>query len=433
MNIAMMVRGYIPVPRPADMVYAPIDLAIEIGKGLAERGHSVTFFAPLGSELDVPVETLHLRPLARSQKEFHNLHSNTDLMLHSAPALWDRYMINEMIARAEAGEYDILHFHHFEVAAQTAAHHPGVPFVYTLHDPISPQYREMFEMYASPNQHCISISNNQRRDAPDLPYAATAYDGVDTDLFPFSDEEPGDYLLCAGRIVPEKGIKEAIQVAEATGERLLIIGPVYADHQDYFDQHIKPHLNDRILHLGFIDHDQMWRYFQKAKAFLTPVQWEEPFGLMTIEALACGTPVISLRRGAAPEIIVDGKTGFVVDSIAEMIAAVGKLANIDRRACRAHVEANFSLKNMVDAYEKVFGQIVQDYAKAPLPAAQNIKTSSFAAHPGSLKQKLKTPKQLLLPITPKPHRNGQTAAAKSTARKTKPTVLRNPKLRKSEA
>lgn len=392
MNIAMMVRGYLPAPRPKDIIYAPVDLALAISDGLVKRGHSVDFYGPLGSEAPkgVTVRTRNLRPLIHNQPEMRELFGDTARMTHYVPELWDKYLVSDMFKRAKQGKYDILHFHHPEVALAEAQLNQDIPVAYTQHDPIFPWYKEMYELYHSPNQHFISISNNQRRDAPDLPYIKTAYNGVDVQHFPFCDD-PEDYLLIAGRIVPEKGFKEAVQVARQTGNRLLIIGPTYPDTQDYFDQYIKPYLSDQILYLGFIENDQMWRYYQKAKAFLTPVQWEEPFGLTTIEAMACGTPTISLRRGAAPEIIQDGKTGYLVDSIAEMAAAVDKIPAIKRADCRDHVKAMFSLDQMVDAYEQAFEDILRKQRKHQTPAQRGrevVKKIKRAALPKSIKKAL---------------------------------------------
>jgi glycosyltransferase involved in cell wall biosynthesis len=226
------------------------------------------------------------------------------------------------------------------------------------------------ELYASPNQHYISISDNQRADAPDLPYAATVYNGIDTDLFAFSEEHDG-YLLFTGRIVPEKGVKEAIQVAQQSGQRLLIIGPTYPEYQDYFDTQVKPHLNERVLYLGFMEREHLTKYYQMAKALLFPIQWEEPFGLAMVEAMACGTPVIALRRGSVPEIVKHNKTGFVVDSLAEMAASVDKLDKISRQDCRTHVEKYFSTEHMVDGYAKAFKKLLQE----PKPARPNAASS----------------------------------------------------------
>jgi glycosyltransferase involved in cell wall biosynthesis len=350
------------------MIYAPIDQAVAIADGLTRRGHTVDFFAPNGSTLKrANIVTQNLRPLVENSADFRALVEDTEKLMHYVPTLWDRQMSNEMFTRAAKGQYDLLHFHHPEtgLACASASSAASIPVAYTLHDPIYPWYKELFELYHSDNQHFISISNNQRRDAPDLPYAATVYNGVDLRMFSFA-EEAEDYLLCAGRIVPEKGIKEAIQVAKTTNHRLLIIGPVYPNMQGYFDQYIKPHLSDKILYLGYVERAHMKRYFQKAKAFLTPVQWEEPFGVTTIEAMACGTPVISLHRGAAPEVIKDGRTGFIVNSIAEMCDAVGKISTIKRADCREHVRENFSLAKLVDGYEAAFQQIIDEHKRPAL-------------------------------------------------------------------
>lgn len=365
MKIAMAVRGYLPVPRPVDMVYAPIDLSIALAEGLAQRGHQVDFYAPLGSTLkNANVVSLNLRPLATDSKSFVDLMHDMAKLNHYLPALWDQYFVNEMFARAAKGDYDLLHFNHAEMALPTAKLHSDIPVTYTQHDPLFSWYKEIYELYQSPNQHVISISDNQRRDAPDLQYAATVYNGINLDDFPFCAEAE-DYLLFAGRIVPEKGVKEAIQVAQETNKRLLIIGPTYPDHEWYFDQYIKPHLSDKILYLGYIEHLQMAKYFQKAKAFLMPVQWEEPFGLTMIESMACGTPVIATRRGAISEVVKNGVTGYIVDSISDMVAAVKKIDKIDRAKCHEHAKKHFSIELMVDRYEEVFKKIVKASAKKP--------------------------------------------------------------------
>ncbi len=375
MKIATMVRSYLTAPSPSDIIYAPIDLAVQISEGLMEQGHDVTFYGPSGTRLRVPVETAGLRPLAHNLEEFRSLLFDVGRMLHGQPELQDQFMAKEMFERARAGEYDLLHFHHPEVALPYATLYPEVPVIYTLHDPLSPWYREMIEQWLTPNQFFISISDNQRHGAPDLPYAATVYNGVDLERFAYSDTHD-DYLLVAGRIVPEKGIKEAVSVAKQTGQRLLIIGPTYSDHQAYFDAHIKPHLDERVLYLGLLEQEHLIKYYQKAKALLFPVQWEEPFGLVMTEAMSCGTPVIALRRGAVPEVIDHGKTGFVVDSITEMVAAVDKLDQIDRQTCRTYIERRFSTEKMVNDYADAFRTALELFRDAativddiPVPTA----------------------------------------------------------------
>jgi glycosyltransferase involved in cell wall biosynthesis len=387
MRIAMMVRGYLQTPRPLDMIYAPIDLAELIAKGLTDRGHQVTYFGPQGTHIPgVKVETLDVRPLAHDQKEFAAMVADTEKIMHYVPGLWDMRFASNMFERAQRGEFDLLHFHHPEMAINFAAMYPDVPVAYTLHDPIYPWYRDLFDLYKSQNQHFISISENQRRDAPDLRFCSTVYNGVDSTKFAFSDEHE-DYLLFAGRVTPEKGVKEAVEVAKQTGRRLFIIGPVYDLHREYFNQYIKPNLNDKILYLGFMEQEQLVRYYQKAAAILVPIQWEEPFGLTMVEAMACGTPVIALRRGSVPEVVAHGKTGFVCDHVQDMVEAVGRLGEISSRDCRKHVEQHFAVRNMVNEYERTFKAIIK-HDIATLPPVKKV-GKQLRRLPSQLQRKLK--------------------------------------------
>ncbi|MDB5178799.1 MAG: group 1 glycosyl transferase [Patescibacteria group bacterium] len=368
MKIATMARGYLPAPHPTDMINAPSDIAVAVAEGLSKAGHDVTFFGPNGTQLDTAVETLNLAPLIRNMGDLATIAAEEAKTSHNILGLWDQYMAHEMFERASRGEYDLLHFHHPEAALPFARLYPTVPVVYTTHDPIAARFREATQMYGSPNQFYISTSDRQRVTAPDLPYLATVHNGIDPNFFTYS-ESAGDYLLFAGRIMPEKGVREAIQVAEETGSRLLIIGAVYANQKDYFATQVKPHLNDKILYLGFMERDSIVAYYQKAQALLAPIQWEEPFGLTMIEAMSCGTPVIATRRGAVPEIVRDGKTGFIVDTIAEMAAAVGKIDQIPRTHCRKHVEKNFSSARMVKDYAAAFEKA---YAQFHAPATEPL-------------------------------------------------------------
>lgn len=362
MNIAVMVRGYLTAPQPKDIIYAPIDLAIAICEQLTKRGHGVTFFGANGSHMQATVETLNLPPLVHNQQEMSELMAGNEAMRHYHPALYESQYALEMFKRADAAEFDLLYFHHPEVALPYAKLFPHVPVVYTLHDPLTDWYKEMFAMGASPNQHFVSISDSQRRPALDLPYAATIYNGIDVEQYAFEPEHD-DYLLFAGRMVTEKGIKEAVEIAQQTDHRLLMIGPVYDDNRETFDCCVKPHLNERILYLGYMERHEIVRYYQKAKAFVAPIQWEEPFGLTSVEAMACGTPVLAMNRGAMSEVVKNGKTGFVVNTVAEMVEAVGKIGTIDRQACRDHVAKNFSTDKMVNGYEAVFKKILAQKIK----------------------------------------------------------------------
>lgn len=383
MNIGVMARGYITAPRPKDIVYAPIDLAVAISEHLTERGHNVTYFGPNGTHMQAGVETHGLAPLVQDQQDFNELLHNIDLMTHGMPASREHYYALDMFQRARAGEFDALHFHHPEVALPYARIFPEVPVVYTLHDPISNWYKDMFQMHYSPNQYFISISENQRRPAPDLPYARTVYNGTDTDLFSY-EAEHDEYLLFVGRIVPEKGIKEAVEIAQATKHRLFIIGPTYNDRNEAYERFVKPHLNDRILHLGFLEQQQVVPYYQKAKALLMPIQWEEPFGLTMIEAMSCGTPVIALNRGSVPEVVNHKKTGFVVHTVSEVIKAVSKVHEINSMDCRRHVEEHFSIPKMVDGYEAAFQEIIDTHTRNKSPKTRLKKAMERVKRPSIL-------------------------------------------------
>lgn len=367
----MMVRGFLETPVPNDLAYSPAIIAKSVAEGLQAKGHEVTFYGPEGTHLDVlAVKTLGLRPLAKTQNEFDEYMAQTDLFEGYRTSLYDEYMARSMLQDAKDGAYDCVMFNHFESALPLASLFPEVPIIYILHDFIDGHRREQIEMFASPNQHFISISNSQRRDAPDLNYAATVYNGIDTTLFS-PDGEPEDYLMISGRITPAKGVKEAVQIAMQAGQRLLITGSLSKSDSSYFDEYIKPHLNNKILFLGMLERDQLAKYYKKAAGILLPIQWQEPFGLVMAEAGACGTPVIAFNRGSVPEVVVDGKTGFVVNNSAEMILAIEKLHSIKRRDCREHIVKNFSIEHMVDGYDQAITSIVrQDIPnkrqKAPL-------------------------------------------------------------------
>jgi glycosyltransferase involved in cell wall biosynthesis len=360
MRIATMVKGYLTVPTPADIVYAPADLALQINNGLVERGHTVDFYAPVGSHTEQSrLVDLGLEPLANNYDEFQKLLVNPGFASDNVLATWDNYLAQEMFRKAEAGEYDLLHFHHPETALPFVRSYPNVPVVYTMHDPIDELQQKMLTMHATDSQHIVSISNKQREAAPHLTYEATVYNGIDTKLFDIADSARDDYLLFLGSVVPRKGTKEAVEIARKLGQRLVIAGPTYPDSQDYFDTFVGPYVDGKMItYLGHVTHEQTAELFQKAAAFLMPIQWEEPFGLTMVEALACGTPVIAMNRGSVSELIDDGVTGFICSSVDEMATAVSRLDSIDPLKCREMAVNRFSTNAMVDSYEKTFLKII---------------------------------------------------------------------------
>jgi len=359
LRIATMVTGHFPTPPPEGIVYAPMDIAVEVSEGLTKKGHLVDFFGPEGTKVNVNKNiSAGLKPLNQPGADKITKGPNVGAAeSNKIFNLWDQYLIAKMFQAAQNGEYDLLHVHPADRALPLALANPKIPIFYTLHDPIYPWRAQIFSMFASPNQYYVSISDAQRKPAPNLNYAATIYNGVDLNTFSYSADHD-DYLLFLGRIQPEKGVAEAIQVAQKTGDKLFIIGPPVTGA--YWDKKIAPFLNDKIKYLGFVPRDQIFKYYQRAKATLVPIQWEEPFGLVLTESMACGTPVVAFDRGSVPEIVIDGQNGFIIknNDIEAMAEAVKKIGSINRADCRAHVEKNFSIERMVERYEEMFLKIL---------------------------------------------------------------------------
>jgi glycosyltransferase involved in cell wall biosynthesis len=354
LRVATLVTGHFTTPPPPGVIYAPMDIAVGVSEGLAKRGHEVTFFAPEGSKIKVlKVETGGLKALRQ----------NGELAILAGPnvggaerakiyGLWDQFLLSALYKEVLDGKFDIVHVHPVDRALPLAYAIRNVPTVYTLHDPIYQWRAEVFRMFSSPNQHYVSISDSQRRPAPDLNYLATIYNGIDTEKIPFFEKPKGEYLLFVGRLHPEKGVAEAVEVAQKTGDELIIMGPPVTG--EYWDKEVKPYLGEKIRHIGVVSRKELYEYYGNAKATLVPIQWEEPFGLVMVESMATGTPVIAFRRGSVPEIVVDGKNGFMVNTVDEMAEATKKINIIARNFCRTYVAQNFSLKRMVDRYEESF-------------------------------------------------------------------------------
>ncbi len=222
-----------------------------------------------------------------------------------------------------------------------------VPVYHILHLPL---FKESANVYKNFNARLISISNNQRKIFPALRYCVTIYNGIDLKKFPFS-KYAKDYFLFAGKIRISKNPRDAIVAAKRAGEKLILAGKI--SNQKYFKEKIEPLLDKNIIHLGEVSFSKMKKLYLGAKALLSPINWEEPFGLVMIESMACGTPVIAFNRGSVPEVVKDGKTGFIVKNTSEMIKAMKKIDQIKREDCREHVEENFSVEKMIQAYEKL--------------------------------------------------------------------------------
>jgi len=357
MRIATFVSSHYSIPPPKGVIYAPMLIAKSVAEGLTKKGHQVIFFAPKDSKLKVrKIKTGNLQSLNGPPR--HKILKDPNVRRGEKAKianLWDQYFISLIYKEALKGKYDLVHVHPADRALPFGFAFQKIPVIYTLHDPLFPWRSEIFKMFQSKNQYYISLSNAQRKPAPNLNWAGTVYNGLDLKLFPFS-EKPKDHCLFLGRLLPTKGVKEAIIAVKKAKEKLIIAGA--PSEGKYWEREIKPHLGKNIRYVGNIPYEKTYKYYGQAKVTLCPIQWEEPFGLTFIESMACGTPVIAFNRGSAKEVIKNGKTGFVVNNIGETVRAIKKIGQISRRDCRKHVEQKFTIEEMVESYEKVFYKIL---------------------------------------------------------------------------
>ena len=259
-------------------------------------------------------------------------------------------MLEEVLKRAQ--DFDVVHFHIAEVHFSVARRMP-VAHVTTLHGRLD--IPELPALYAEfMDIPLVSISDAQRMPLPQAGWAATVYHGLPPELLTFRPE-PGEYLAFLGRISPEKRVDRAIAIATACGQPLKIAAKVDPADHDYFEREIR-HLLDHPLvdYIGEISEEQKGDFLGHARALLFPIDWPEPFGLVMIEALACGVPVVAFRGGSVPEIIEDGVTGCVVDSIEDAIDATRNVGRLSRADCRDAFERRFSATRMAADYLKVY-------------------------------------------------------------------------------
>ena len=325
--------------RTPPVKYGPWEqVASNIAEGLVERGMEVTLFATGNSSTKGNLEFVSETAYAE----------NPEL----DAKVWECLHISHLMEQAD--KFDIIH-NHFDFLPLSYSRLIKTPMVTTIHGFSSPKIIPVYKKY-NPWNHYVSISNSDR--SPELRYAATVYNGLNVGEFTFQPM-PKEYLLFFGRIHPEKGTYEAIQIAKKTGRQLVISGLV--QDEGYFNAKVKPYINDRdIVYAGNSNREQRDALLGEAYALLHPINFKEPFGLSVAEAMLCGTPVIAFNIGAMPELIVDGKTGFLVTTIEEAAEAVGKVGSIDRNACRAWALSQFSRERMIDGYLGVYDGVVSD-------------------------------------------------------------------------
>jgi glycosyltransferase involved in cell wall biosynthesis len=349
-RIAEVAPPWVRVPPEA---YGGIEWIISIlSDGLVDRGHDVTLYAPGNS-----VTKAHLRapfdyPVSLGGKDFYDA-------VHPMA-------IQTMSAFLEADRYDVIHDHTGALAACLGAL-SETPVLHTLHGPFNPEVQRLFRMIAD-KIYFNSISDSQRSGCPELNYVGTIYNAVEVETYPFRTDKE-DYALFLGRFSEDKGAHNAIYVAQRAGVHLRMAGKVDPGvDASYFEQRIKPHIDgENIVYEGEVDGEQKRELLAGARFLLFPIQWEEPFGLVMTEALACGTPVVADAMGSASEIIKDGEVGVLAGAGEwdEMVAAIkdGRLDGIDPHRCREYVQEHFSVEAMISGYEAAFEKILADRAQ----------------------------------------------------------------------
>ena len=342
MHIALTADPMIPVP---PVLYGGIERVIDmLARGLEARGHQVTLFAHRDSDT-----AGRLVPYG-GKRPGHPV----DLARNTAS-----------IARLAVSRPDVVHSFG-RLATLLPLLPTAIPKIMSYQrEPTLSQVRRATGLARAETMAFTGCSEHIAAMMRPIAPSYAVFNGVPLSTYTFRDRvEPDAPLVFLGRVERIKGAHTAIEIARQSGRRLVIAGNVSDDA--YFESEVRPHLTDRIEYVGPVDDAQKNELLGSALAFLMPIEWEEPFGIVMAEALACGTPVIGTPRGSVPEVVIEGETGFVRDTVAGLAAAVGQAGNLDRAACRADCEARFSDRAIVDAYIDVYHERI-DAARDPSP------------------------------------------------------------------
>jgi glycosyltransferase involved in cell wall biosynthesis len=345
MRIALIAPPWVPVPPP---LYGGTETVVDrLARGFHAAGHEVLLCTTGDSTCPVPRHFV----LERAE------HLRMGVVV---PEL--RHVIH---AYQAAQDYDIVHDHTL-AGPIYAARFPELTTVTTNHGPFNGELLDIYRAIA-PAVSIIAISRSQASHAVGVPIARVIHHGIDVAEIPYV-EDPGEYFLFLGRMAPDKGARRAALVARQAGVPLQIAAKMREPLEfEYFEEQVKPLLGGDIEYVGEVGGDQKFELLARARALLNPIRWVEPFGLVMIEALGCGTPVLTFRSGAAPEIVDDGVTGFLCEDRDDMAAAVHRVDELDRRACRRAVEERFSTERMIDDHLSLFESLLAERAHSPAP------------------------------------------------------------------
>jgi glycosyltransferase involved in cell wall biosynthesis len=345
LRLAFVMPPWFDVPPDA---YGGIESVVaDLIDALIERGHQVSMVG--AGETGTDAEFRRTYTVAPSERIGEALPE----VVHAAVA--SRYL--------DQIEVDVIHDH--SLAGPLAARGRTAPTVVTTHGPLTGEMAHYYRAI-SPDVSLVAISDSQRRLEPDLRWAATVHNAINVATFTFTDRKD-DHVLFIGRMSPDKGAHLAIDAARAAGRRIVLAGKLQEPvEREYFEAEVQPRLGNDAEFIGEADTASKQELYGSPSCLVFPICWEEPFGLVMIEAMACGTPVVALRRGSVPEVVLDGTTGFVRDDPAELPAAINETSRIDPAACRRHVEENFGIAVMTAGYERTYRAVRA--AGIPTPA-----------------------------------------------------------------
>jgi glycosyltransferase involved in cell wall biosynthesis len=354
MRIAQVAPLYESVP---PQLYGGTERVVSaLTEELVARGHEVTLLASGDS-----VTSANLVPCAPTSLRLDD--SVRDGVAYTLMELAEVFGCQD--------DFDVIH-NHTDYFAFPFARHARTPVLTTTHGRLDlPEVQRVYRYFA--DAALASISKSQRAQVPELNWIGTAYNGVDFSHFQLRREQ-GTYLAFLGRISPEKRADRAIEVARSLGMPLKIAAKVDAVDRDYFEHAIRPHLASPLVEfIGEVNEQDKDEFLGNAFAYLFPIDWPEPFGLTMVEAMACGTPVVAMNCGSVPEVVSDGVSGFICNSMWEFIDAVPKVASLDRAACRAYAESRFSSQVMTDRYESLYAELLDDSAQRE-PSADPVRS-----------------------------------------------------------
>ncbi len=338
MKIAQIAPVWYPIPPTG---YGGIELVVSLlTEGLVKNGHEVTIFASGDSHTTANLTSVFDEaPSSKIGQVYPELYH-----------CFQAYNIHE--------KFDLIHDHSGQIGPVIGSF-ISTPVHFTLHGPATDNALKLFgglDKKVSFN----SISEYQRNCFKGVNIIDTVYNAIDINQYPFN-EDAEDYLLFLGRMSKEKGAHIAVKIANQLSMKLIMVTKINEPHErKYFVEAVQPLIRENVLILGEIDRKRKAELYGKAYCTLFPIQWPEPFGLVMVESMATGTPVVATRNGATPEVIEDKETGFIVDDIDEMIEAVKKVEKIDRNKCRQLVKQRFTSDIMVEEYEKLYQKIISD-------------------------------------------------------------------------